>query len=56
MEIAGALDSGKPVTAEVLERYGRSTLTFTETSVSEFDEVTGLDLPVWLMNFDPNEK
>ncbi len=56
MEIAGALESGKPVTAEVLERYGRSTLTLTQTSVSEFDDVTGLDLPVWLMNFDPNEK
>ena len=53
MELCGALTSGKPVTDEVLNKYGRDSMTLTKTRRTEFDQVSGRDLAVWTLDFDP---
>lgn len=53
MEISGALASGKPVTDEVLGKYGRDSMTLAKTRRTEFDRVSGRSLAVWILDFDP---
>jgi hypothetical protein len=35
------------------EKYGRSSIAFTETSLTESDIESGEDLKVWLIDFSP---
>jgi hypothetical protein len=51
LEAKGSLVSGEPVTAQVLNHYGRTDLTFSKTSQTRFDPVTNSDLEVWYLNF-----
>lgn len=51
MENSGALVSGTPITEEVLRDYGRDSMTLTRTSKTEMDDVTGVELDVWTMDF-----
>lgn len=51
MEISGALSSGEIVKISNFEKYGRSSISFIETSLQELDLETGENLSVWLMDF-----
>ena len=51
MEISGALSSGEIVKSSNLEKYGRSSISFIETSLQELDLESGKKLSVWLMDF-----
>lgn len=55
MENAGALESGNPVTDEVLRKYGRSTIKLIRTSVEETDDQTGARMHVWILDFGAEE-
>ena len=54
MENAGALASGTPVTEEVLQSYGRSSMTLTPTKKTEVDPISGNNLKVWTIDFGVN--
>lgn len=51
LEMSGALESGKLLDDEALYKYGRSTITLTRTTKTEFDEVSGKILNVWYADF-----
>ena len=51
LEMTGALESGKLLDDEVFARYGRSTMTLTRTTKTEFDDVSGTLLSVWYADF-----
>jgi HKD family nuclease len=53
METASALKSGELVKVSNFEKYGRASITFTETSLTESDIESGEDLKVWLIDFSP---
>lgn len=55
MENSGALESGNPVTDEVLEKYGRATIKLTRTSIEETDDQTGARMQVWIIDFGADE-
>jgi NgoFVII restriction endonuclease len=55
LEMAGSLRSGEPVTEEVLKDYGRDTVSFSPTNLTEYDSAAEEVFSVWLMNFDPLE-
>jgi hypothetical protein len=56
MEASEKLSSGQLVTNEILLAYGRTTITFTQTKLSEIDETTGKRLKVWYINFRSNKR
>lgn len=56
LQESGALVRGQLVTAEVLKKYGKSTLTMTKTNRTKFDQLTGTNLPIYLLSFSPNVK
>jgi hypothetical protein len=53
MESSSALKSGELVKVSNFEKYGRSSIAFTETSLTESDIESGEDLKVWLIDFSP---
>lgn len=50
LEARGALRSGQLVTNSVFDSYGRNSITMTQTSLYEIDEIAG-KLPVWYFDF-----
>jgi len=50
MEADGALKSGELLTSSSLEEYGRHTISLTQTSLVEKDQM-GEELPVWFLDF-----
>lgn len=53
MEATSALKSGELVKISNLDAYGRTSISFTETTLIEFDEESGENLKVWLIDFSP---
>jgi hypothetical protein len=53
MESRSALKSGEMVKHSNLNEYGRNSISFTETILTEVDDETGEKLKVWLMDFSP---
>ena len=53
MEATSALKSGELVKISNLEEYGRTSISFTETTLIELDQETGENLKVWLIDFSP---
>jgi hypothetical protein len=51
LEEAGVLARNEPVTAEVLSRYGKQTMTLQMTDEVKFDAKSGKNLPVYLISF-----
>ena len=55
LQESGALVRGQLVTAEVLNKYGKTSLTMIKTNRTKYDQLTGKDLPIFLLSFSPNE-
>ena len=55
MENSNALRSGELITMDNFDKYGRNSITFTQTSLSELPEDSKTKLDVWYLDFSPQK-
>ena len=51
LEMTSALESGNIVDDDVLNKYGRNSITLNRTTLTEFDAVAGRELQIWYADF-----
>jgi hypothetical protein len=52
MEMSGALHSGELITMENFRKYGRNSISLTQTNLSENFGEHGTKLDVWYLDFE----